>query len=326
MKLITPSFEIWEQAEGLNAMWSHIAHCVRVCYQSETKKNPSEGDEAFVKRVIFRHKPDNNEANHISVLEHGTVYLKDEFVGNAKDCEKSILYKYKDNKYSKCYSFYFPAYSKCGVYVTTNLRVLVENELLNDLNYICIPTEFHARRVTVSFNTNIGVTREFNPHRVDSVSEESTRYCNYNTKNDGEINIGLPAWFFEEDETNQSLNRDLALTTLPEYIKDLNEYGPDFDSISQIWDSWMFYFFSLTVSEFCYNALIQNGWKPQKAREVLPLATKSQLIHTAFVSDWIHFFKLRAIGISGKPHPNVQLLAKPLMDAFIEQGIIKNLM
>ena len=315
MKLITPSFEIWEQCNKpgslISNMWSHIARCVRVCYQSETKKNPSEGDEAFVKRVIFRNQPDNNEANHLSVLEHGTIYLK--YPSYINDWGN----KYFKNKYSKIIT------TGSNYYVTTNLRVLFENGWLDDLKYICIPTEHHEKRVTVSFNTNIGVTREFNRHRVDSVSEESTRYCNYNTKNDGELNIGLPAWFFEEDKTNQSLNRDLALTTLPEYIKDLDEYGPDFDSISQIWDSWMFYFFSLTVSEFCYNALIQNGWKPQKAREVLPLATKSQLVHTAFVSDWIHFFKLRAIGISGKPHPNAQFLAKPLMDAFIEQGIIK---
>lgn len=320
MKLITPSFEIWEQVNNpgslISNMWAHIARCIRVCYQSETKKNPSESDEAFVKRVIFRNQPDNNEANHLSVLEHGTVYLKFDLTTNDSEvyCDAHFATTLPFSRYHLVKNVY---------YLTTNFRVLVENEAIDLLKYVCCPTKHHEERVTVSFNTNIGVTREFNRHRVDSVSEESTRYCNYNTKNDGELNIGLPAWFFEEDETNQNLNRNLALTTLPEYIKDLDEYGPDFDSISQVWDSWVFYFFSLTVSEFCYNALIQNGWKPQKAREVLPLATKSQLVHTAFVSDWIHFFKLRAIGISGKPHPNAQFLAKPLMDAFIEQGIIK---
>jgi thymidylate synthase (FAD) len=49
------------------------------------------------------------------------------------------------------------------------------------------------------------------------------------------------------------------------------------------------------------------------------------LIKTAFVSDWKHFFNLRAIGTTGAPHPQAKELAEPLMHDFIERGYIKGL-
>ena len=83
-----------------------------------------------------------------------------------------------------------------------------------------------------------------------------------------------------------------------------------------------FYLCGLTFCNWCYNMLIKKGWKPQQAREVLPLATKSQLIHTAFVDDWKHFFALRADGVSGPPHPNAKLVAEPLKQEFIKRGLL----
>lgn len=93
----------------------------------------------------------------------------------------------------------------------------------------------------------------------------------------------------------------------------------------ELLDNWCdidFYLSALTFAEWHYNMLIKKGWTPQKAREVLPLATKTQLIHTAFVDDWVHFFNLRADGVSGPPHPNAKLLAAPLKELFIKQGYI----
>lgn len=304
MNLINPSFEIWEQGTSspLEDMYAHIARCTRVCYQSEKKDN-EETEEDFVKRVILRHEPWNSEANHLAMLEHGTVYLM------FKDSDECLeLDKYYYNKYSKF------IYKNCISYVTTNLRVLVENDWLNDLKYICAPTEHHAKRVTVSFTTNIGVSREFNRHRVDSIAEESTRYCNYNKRNDGQINIGLPAWL--DNEVNKSYLESHQFDSLTSYCDDICTED-DID-----WCDIDYYLFALTTAEFCYDKLIQKGWKPQQAREVLPLATKTKLIHTAFVDDWKHFFALRADGVSGSPHPNAALLAKPLKEEFIKRCYI----
>ena len=319
MELIKPSVEIWEQGTALEDMWKHIARCTRVCYQS-TPKNNGETDEEFVKRVILR--PDSSTGGlnfdkiHGAMLEHGTIYLAIPY----EDFETLSHYRGCAGKYNEVE---FTKYSKVTMmrgthnYVTTNLRVIYENGWLYDLKYLCVPTEYHAKRVTVSFTTNIGVTREFNRHRVNSIAEESTRYCNYNKRNDGQIKIGLPAWLLD-DENMEYVERHMD--------DDLYSYCEDIVDKTAIgangWCDIDYYLFALTCAEFCYNNLIAKGWKPQQAREVLPLATKSQLIHTAFIDDWKHFFALRADGVSGPPHPNAKLVAEPLKQEFIKLGLV----
>ena len=39
-------------------------------------------------------------------------------------------------------------------YVTLNYRHIVENGWLDDLKYLCEPTEYHEKRVTVKFTTS----------------------------------------------------------------------------------------------------------------------------------------------------------------------------
>ena len=308
MELITPSVEIWEQNNSLDGIWAHIARCTRVCYQS-TPKNDGETDEEFVKRVIL--KPDSSTGRlefdeiHGAMLEHGTVYLMAPRLS-------SLTMSYVQNKYSKV------VVKDDTAYITTNLRVIYENGFLADLEHICHPSQSHPKRVTVSFTTNIGVTREFNRHRVNSIAEESTRYCNYNKRNDGQIKIGLPDWLLDDEH-------------LP-YIKghsndDVVSYATGIinqeeDEILKTWCDMDFYLCGLTFCNWCYNMLIRKGWKPQQAREVLPLATKTQLIHTAFVDDWKHFFALRADGVSGPPHPNAKLVAEPLKQEFIKHNLL----
>lgn len=309
MEFVTPYFEIWQQGNTLADIWKHIARCTRVCYQSTPKEN-GETDKEFVKRVILRNEPWNSDANHLAMLEHGTVYL--DLPNSARNF--NAVEEYALNKYSKIVSVYLDNGSHN--FVTTNLRILIEHDWLDDLQYICAPNMYHRHRITVSFTTNIGVTREFNRHRVNSIAEESTRFCNYNKRNDGQIKIGLPTWLLNEE--------NMPYLESHRFDK-LSSYCEDVLGNKNLIDNWCdidYYLFSLTVAEFCYNSLIQKGWKPQQAREVLPLATKSQLIHTAFVDDWKHFFKLRADGVSGPAHPNAKLLAKPLKDKFIELGYI----
>ena len=76
-------------------------------------------------------------------------------------------------------------------------------------------------------------------------------------------------------------------------------------------------------AEACYMRLLQLGWKPEQARVVLPLDTNTELVHTAFVSDWLHFFDLRALSKTGKAHPDMIKVAKPLYEEFKRRGYIK---
>lgn len=355
MELIIPTFEIWEQGTTLEDIWKHIARCTRVCYQS-TPKNDGETDEEFVKRVILRPDSSTGRLNfdkiHGAMLEHGTVYLyletgpnnafsKFEYPSahftaryNWGDVVGHIRAKYKSNKYSKVNTAWLDKDIR-GTFITTNLRVIYENNWLEDLQFVCNPSDYHIKRVTVSFTTNIGVTREFNRHRVNSMAEESTRYCNYtkprqisNTNNtigsstiindimpiNGQMRFGLPAWLL--DDENMKYIEHHVYDDLYSYCTLIaNDYNTNWCDID-------YYLFALHCAEYCYNNLIKKGWKPQQAREVLPLATKSQLIHTAFIDDWKHFFALRTDGVSGTPHPNAKLVAEPLKEEFIKRGLL----
>ena len=65
-----------------------------------------------------------------------------------------------------------------------------------------------------------------------------------------------------------------------------------------------------------YNVNIFK-WTPQQASLMLPLDTKTCSVHTAFASDWCHFFNLRALGTTGAPRPSAKEVAWPLMIEFL---------
>lgn len=144
MKLIKPSFEIWEQPAGLEGVYKQIEKVGRVCYKSEDKITKDSASK-FVERMV--------KSGHGAMLEHGTVYLK--VTCKDTDCVTLSMF-YGHNKYSKV------THSEDNkvYYITTNYRVLVENNHLGDFKYLCEPTEFHERRITVRFVCDRGVSHK----------------------------------------------------------------------------------------------------------------------------------------------------------------------
>lgn len=284
MRLIKPSFEIWEQEPGIQGIYKAIERASRVCYKSEDKIT-EDSAKPFVDRIVKNH--------HLAMLEHGTVYLKaplrkDMSLPDA--ARANPLEKYLDNPYSRAYVCEDGAEKFYAV--TTNYRVIVENDWLDDLKYLCEPIEYHDRRICVHFTADIGVMREFFRHRTMSMAQESTRYCNYSKEDKfgGECTFILPVWMNEDVEKRTKV------------------------------DSW--FMASLAYSEAVYIDLVKNGWSPQQARGVLPLATKSEAVMTGFADDWRHFFSLRALGTTGAPHPQARELAEPLYEEFLKRGLI----
>ena len=296
MKLIKPSFEIREQPSGLEGVYKQIEGAGRVCYKSEDKI--AEGTaKAFVDRMIA--------SGHGAMLEHGTVYLK---------CETEVINRYihpedgEEEDFNKLEKYEYNSYSVTSddgiyLYVTTNLRVLVENDWLDDLQYICEPTEYHEKRITVQFTCDRGVSHEFVRHRVMSFAQESTRYCNYSKDKFGnELTFIQPCWLDDER---------------------LKLYGP-YHTVIRDKSLESIFIASLNNAEKDYIDLIDLGWKPQEARAVLPNSLKTELVVTGFVSNWNHFFDLRARGTTGAPHPQAKELAEPLMKEFIARKYINN--
>lgn len=146
MKLIKPSFEIWEQPSGLEGVYKRIERAGRVCYKSEDKITDTSA-KSFVDRMI--------KSGHGAVLEHGTVYLRIP-MGKAYDgfSDNWVHVQYAYNPYSDV------QVTTDGYYITTNYRVLVENGWLDDLQYICEPTKYHTKRYTVKFVCDRGVSHK----------------------------------------------------------------------------------------------------------------------------------------------------------------------
>ena len=303
MKLIKPSFEIWEQHTGLEGVYKQIERVGRVCYKSEDKITEGSA-KPFVDRMI--------KSGHGAILEHGTVYLfcpTEEYVDYNGDVQYyNPLEKYQDNNYSAL------ADSNEGMYVTTNLRVLIENDWMDDLQYLCEPTEYHERRVTVHFVCDRGVSHEFVRHRVMSFAQESTRYCNYSKDKFGnELTFIIPCWL--DIPTGHYVYWDGDWCDINKMKIQLPE-GEHKDIDAFLW--------TLNNAETHYTLLINSGWKPQEARAVLPNSLKTELVVTGFTSDWNHFFDLRARGTTGAPHPQAKELAEPLMREFVTRKYINN--
>lgn len=122
--------------------------------------------------------------------------------------------------------------------------------------------------------------------RVFSFAQESTRYCNYTKDKFGnELTFIEPCWDYSAEVATEN--------TVVNLLK--NE---------------------LSSIENTYFNLISKGWKPQEAATILPNALKTELCMTGFLSDWKHFFELRALGLTGAPHPQAKELAVPLMEEF----------
>lgn len=293
MKLIKPSFEIWEQPAGLEGVYKQIEKVGRVSHKSE--HNIKEGSaKDFVGRML--------KMRHLSTCEFGTVYL---YIDYHNPSFGKIIDKYNNNKYSKCIiDNLFPN----KAYISSNYRVLVENNWLDDLKYLCEPTEYHEKRYTVKFICDRGILAEFTRHRKFSFMAESTRYCNYSKdKFNNELTFIQPVWTYHQEDGDYGTLGNLKRKNAG------NKDGTFFEFIK-----------SLQYAELYYFRLLKEGWKPEQARAVLPNSLKTELVMTGFVSDWQHFFDLRALGTTGAPHPQAKELAEPLMKEFIARKYINN--
>ena len=274
MRLIKSKVELINQGSSIEDIYRHIELCGRVCYKSEDKITPDSAKE-FVDRMI--------KSGHGAMLEHGTVYL-------TIPLQSEEFRKYIMNPYSKVVAVTLDN-DDSNAYITTNYRVLVENNWLDDLQYMCEPTEFHEKRITVKWTCDRVTGESFLRHRVFSFARESTRYCNYSRDKFGnELTFIIPSWLSWDE---QVIHR-----------RDFEKSGSGSE------DSKLFIDLLLN-SEDCYLSLLEEGWKPQEARQVLPFCIKSPLIMTGFRSDWDHFFELRC---AKNAHPDAQKLANELKD------------
>ena len=294
MKLINSKVEILEPTGyTIDDIYKQIEIAGRTCYKSEDKITPTSAKE-FVDRMI--------KSGHGAMLEHGTVYLD---VPNSAGNYNLVPF-FASNPYSKV--VIKPLDDRVHNYITTNFRVIVENfseEYIPDvLQYICEPTEFHEKRISVRWTCDRVTGESFLRHRVFSFARESTRYCNYSKDKFGnELTFIIPTWCNDLQDGVTFKDR-----------LDVNKFvwgDIDYEGINNIKvdEYTRTFLYSNIDSELNYIHLINKGYKPQQARQVLPFCIKSPLIMTGFESDWKHFFELRC---DTAAHPDARKLALEL--------------
>lgn len=294
---ITP--EAYDEVSNLK----HIERCGRICYDSLNKMTEwSYGD--FYQTIVPKAKYNPEECCdfHLSVLEHATIYLH---IKPSTEKELWLVDFFIHNPYSKVnenapmgggirrmehtYNQDGP-YPGVDYYITTNWRVLFENEtkMVNALGLedsifdftqsyrTLTPDSCYAIRRTFVVETGIDITREFNRHRCLSISESSTRWIDPTLPNHGGH---VP---FNDFETG-----DHTLLFMDAYKS----------------------------AEENYKRLRRVGLRPQIARKVLPLGTGSTVVYTAFEEDWNKVLRLRSKKAGAKGvHPDAILIADMIYD------------
>jgi len=128
----------------------------------------------------------------------------------------------------------------------------------------------------VRFICNRGFTHELVRHRPVSYSQESTRYCNYAKGKYGSV-ISVIKPVYRQPGT-------IA------------------------YDTWID---AIGYAEKVYLRLIELGEKPEEARDVLPIALKTEIVTTTNLRQWGHMFYQRT---SPKAHPQMRELMIPLLE------------
>lgn len=282
MKLIRQDFNIVNQKGfSIKDIKKHIEYCARISYKSQDRIT----DDSYEKFVDMLEKRD-----HTRPLEFGTVHLK-MYISDFHKLRDTLCI---NNMWNDQWIKYH--YAGNLTYVTTNYRyylaiIKVFPSAENDFDPQ--DNELYPKRYTVHFITSRGIMDEFRTHVGLSHLAESSRYCSYDKNRfSNELTFIIPNW---------------VNTNCP----NKEQEGPSVASIE--WST------AMLDAEASYMNLIKMGCTAQEAREVLPLAVKSELISCGFEDVWSNFFYRRC---AKDAHPMAREIATKVRDKFKELNYV----
>ena len=142
-------------------------------------------------------------------------------------------------------------------------------------------------------------TEQLDDVLVDTaISQESTRYCSYAYS----LAVIKPSWM-SIDISNVPITKD-----------SINELCKNWSDRETNWIQ------SVLQSAIGYQNAIVLGNSPQEARDLLPLATKTEIVLTASIRQWIQIIQLR---LQKAAHPDIQRLMQLILVELIDHGYEK---
>lgn len=284
MNFIEPTVEIITESDPLKK----IELIGRVCYKSESKITEF-SHKAFFKQLV------NNQ--HYAMLEHATVTFQAEDGTEKGIYLRSIPYiqftEQQNSMFSSTYyitlslsHFYNPIYKAWTAWLRQIFESESQSAIDNRIKIIdptatpfdaCVPDKH--KFISIKFTCSRGISHELVRHRC-SVAQESTRYCNYSQdKFRNEITYITPSQYSNWNESQKLAHEK-----------------------------------SLRCAEYAYFQMLNSGLPPEEARDVLPNALKTEVVLTMNIPQWKHFFDIRLHGTTGKPHPDMKVLASIAYD------------
>ena len=310
MKIVQQSAQILMPESPMK----HIERIGRICYKSEDKVGDGT-DKKFVKMLF------NN--NHHAMLEHYRFIMSVNPVlydWLSKIAPKHIEFTSYNNRYliscnaralselaKKCRDTQFG-------YLNTATQGIVE-ELITHIirEYDCYELFGWSRaRILPPLSTGV----DFIPNSRDTMTEEE-----WNTH----------GWFSAHMITDRGISHEIVRhreeTSFAQESTRYCNYGQDkFGKEITVVDQGCEYksddYFnwreSVIVNESAYFELLERGVKPQFARSVLPTCLKTEIVMTAPMYEWDHFFDLRYRGTTGAPHPMIKELSAMVYNDMLE--------
>ena len=168
---------------------------------------------------------------------------------------------------------------------------------------------------SVEFRVDRGITHELVRHRLAAFTQESTRFCDYDKDKFGghltyimppEISLVVPEGIYTGIvQVEAPVQGGVALFLTDEK----QDAAVMLDSATHAeWAS------GLLRAEIAYRNAVQMGLAPEIARGVLPNALAAYITVTANMREWRHIFRLRALGTTGRPHPQMVEIMTPLLE------------
>lgn len=297
-RFINPSYEILTPVKDKFEILKKLELAGRVCYKSED----SITDDSCVKFVEMI-----KSRNHFSVLEHVNFVfhvskelwdtfhdLNNHFLyltsnthlaryivsGNARawmdilDEHKQKFETFRQILKGECPQIYGAPIQNLYKWGYDYVKLL-DNKEIESLD---VHERLDHQISTVRFICNRGKSHELVRHRINAISQESSRFCNYSKNKFGsKLTFIKPIWF----------------------NKDGYKLG--------MWEN------AMLNAEKSYFKLINSGAKPEEARGVLPIDIKTEVVLTCNLKQWNHVFNLRCARAA---HASMRQLMIPLREEF----------
>ncbi len=148
---------------------------------------------------------------------------------------------------------------------------------------------FELVDMCLEIKTSRGIAAQILRHRSFSFQEFSQRYSIANEFEDIELRL--------QGDKNRQVGEHLMPTNTDAY-----------DKVSELLVE------SLSLSQHCYDSMIENGVAKEVARMILPLTTQTTMYMKGSLRSWIHYLELRTQQNTQKEH---RLIAERCKKIFI---------